>query len=73
MKPKYVNKQNEDKVFNTHFNHTYSEYPLPKYKAGNTVRISKYKKIFTKDYEPNFTEELFKIKKVIHGDLEVSQ
>ena len=35
-----------------------------KLKVGDIVRISKYKKIFTKDYVPNWSEEFFVIKKV---------
>ena len=36
----------------------------PKFKAGDRVRISKYKNIFTKGYLPNWSEEVFVIKKV---------
>ena len=36
----------------------------PKFKVGDRVRISKYKKIFAKGYMPNWSEELFVIKKV---------
>ena len=36
----------------------------PKFKAGDRVRISKYKKIFAKGYMPNWSEEVFVIKKV---------
>ena len=36
----------------------------PKFKAGDTVRISKYKNIFAKGYAPNWSEEIFVIKKV---------
>ena len=36
----------------------------PKFKVGDHVRISKYKKIFTKGYMPNWNEEVFVIKKV---------
>ena len=36
----------------------------PKFKAGHRVRISKYKNIFTKRYMPNWSEEVFVIKKV---------
>ena len=35
------------------------------------MRISKYKSTFTKRYEANFTEELFKIARMIHGDPDV--
>ena len=36
----------------------------PKFKVGDHVRISKYKNIFAKGYMPNWSEELFVIKKV---------
>ena len=68
MKPKDTNKKNEDEVRNTLFGHRYSELALPKHKVGDTVRISKYKSTFSKGYEANFAEELFKISKVIGGD-----
>ena len=34
----------------------------PKFKVGDRVRISKYKKNFAKDYTPNCSEEIFAIK-----------
>ena len=36
----------------------------PKFKVGNHVRISKYKSIFAKTYIPNWSEEVFIIKKL---------
>ena len=36
----------------------------PKFKVSNHVRISKYKNIFAKGYTPNWSEEVFVIKKV---------
>ena len=36
----------------------------PKFKVGDHVRISKYKTIFAKSYTPNWSEEVFVIKKV---------
>ena len=36
----------------------------PKFKVGDHVRISKYKNIFAKGYIPNWSEEVFIIKKV---------
>ena len=36
----------------------------PKFKIGHTVRVSKYKNIFVKVYTPNWSEEVFVIKKV---------
>ena len=68
MKPSKVSKSNEDEVWTTLYGHNYGDLPLLKLKVGETVRISKYKSTFTKGYEANFTEELFKISKVIRGD-----
>ena len=36
----------------------------PKFKAGDYVRISKYKNIFAKGYMPNWSEEVFTIGKI---------
>ena len=36
----------------------------PKFKVGDHVRISKYKNIFAKGYTPNWSEEVFVVKKV---------
>ena len=36
----------------------------PKFKVGDHVRISKYKNIFPKGYTPNWSEEVFVIKKI---------
>ena len=36
----------------------------PKFKAGDHAKISKYKNIFAKGYTPNWSEEVFVIKKV---------
>ena len=36
----------------------------PKFKVGDHVRISKYKNIFTKAYMPNWSKEIFVIKKI---------
>ena len=36
----------------------------PKFKFGNHVKISKYKKLFAKGYTPNWSEEVFVIKEV---------
>ena len=35
----------------------------PKFKVGDHVRTSKYKNIFAKGYYPNWSEEIFVIKK----------
>ena len=37
---------------------------VPKFKVGNNVRISKYKNVSAKGYVPNWSGEVFVIKKV---------
>ena len=68
MKPKDVNKTNENIVWVTLYGHVMGDLPLPKFRIRDAVRVSKYKSIFTKGYEANFTEEIFKISKVFRGD-----
>ena len=47
---------------------------MPKYKVGDTVRISKYKSTFTNGYEAqDFTVELFRVAKVIRGEPNVHE
>ena len=36
----------------------------PEFKVGDNVRISKYKNISAKGYTPNWSEEVFVIKKI---------
>ena len=36
----------------------------PKFKVGDHVRISKYKNVFARGYMPNWSEEIFVIKKI---------
>lgn len=40
----------------------------PKLKVGDHVRISKYKNVFAKGYEANFSEEIFVIKAIVKRD-----
>ena len=68
MKPADVNKTNKDQVWTTLFGDAVGDLPLLKFRVGDTVRVSRYKSIFSKGYEANFTEELFKVKKVLRGD-----
>ncbi len=68
MKPADVNKSNKDQVWITLYGHIQGDFSIPKFKVDDTVRISKYKSIFDKGYESNFTEEIFKIAKVFRGD-----
>ena len=59
MKPKDVNKTNENMVWVTLYGHATGDLPLPKFRVGDTVRVSKHKSIFAKGYEANFREEIF--------------
>ena len=68
MKPRDVNKTNENLVWVTLYSSPLGKLPLPKFKVGDTVRVSRYKSIFGKGYEANFTEEIFKVKRVLRGD-----
>ena len=68
MKPKDVDKTNENMVWVTLYGHVLEGLQPPKFMVGDTVRVSKYKSIFAKGYEANFTEEIFKLSKVLRGD-----
>lgn len=65
-KPVDVNKSNES-VIKENIKKTYKHISikrLPKFKVGDCVRISKYKHNFEKGYTPNWSTELFTIKKI---------
>ena len=68
MKPINVNKTNENMVWVTLYGSPLGKLLLPKFRIGDTVRVSKYKSVFSKGYEANFTEEIFKVKRVLRGD-----
>ena len=68
MKPKDVNKTNENMIWITLYGSPTGHLPLPKFRIGDTVRVSKYKSVFAKGYEANFTEDIFKVRKVLRGD-----
>ena len=63
-----MNQTNENRVWVTLYGHVLEGLQPPKFKVGDTVRVSKYKSIFAKGYEANFTEEIFKVVKVLRGD-----
>ena len=60
VKPKDVSKTNENLVWVTLYGSPLGKLPLHKFRVGDTVRVSRYKSIFGKGYEANFTEEIFK-------------
>ena len=65
MTPKQAsNPKNVEKVYYNLYGKEYHD-DIAKYKIGDIVRISKYKrKTFDKGYTPNWTEEQFKISKI---------
>lgn len=68
MKPvDAIKEENEDVVwYNLYGAFLANDFGTPKYKHGDSVRITKYKTIFSKGYLPNYTEEVFQIKQVIY-------
>ena len=71
MKPKDVNSSNWYLAWVTLYGSALGELPLPKFRVGDTVRVSRYRSTFNKEYEANFTEEIFKMKRVLRGDATV--
>ena len=58
-------KKNEGTVYFNLYGNLKQLSSKPKFKVGDKVRISKYKrKVFDKGYTPNFTEEFFIIDKI---------
>ena len=65
MQPVEVCNQNQEEVWHNLYGDMAVTYKHPKFKVGDTVRISKLRKTFKKGYLPNWSEELFTIYKVI--------
>jgi hypothetical protein len=70
MTPAQVNETNILEVWHNikHSQYKRSRDKKPKYTVGKYVRISKTTNIFDKGYFPNYSDEIFKIKKVIRGN-----
>lgn len=64
MKPIQVNTKNENHLLSTVYNHI-KVAGAAKYKVNTNVRISKYKHVFEKGYTPNWSGEIFKIRRVL--------
>ena len=62
------NTKNSNQVFaNLYSDEIYKKVKKPKFKIGERVRISKYKrKLFDKGFTPNWTEEIFVINEILH-------
>ena len=65
MKPINVNSKNESIILKQSFTKLKTIDPRGlKFKSGDSVRISKFRDLFEKGYTPNWSNEIFKIKKV---------
>ena len=60
--------KNKHQVFaNLYSDEIYKQVKKPKFRIGDRVRISKYKrKLFDKGFTPNWTEEVFVINEILH-------
>lgn len=65
--PNEVNKNNERIVFNNLYKDFIDQPKQAKLLLSDLVRIAKIKKYFEKGYTTNWSEELFKISKIIHS------
>lgn len=71
MTPNEVNSENEQHLRDTVYNYKRIISPSTlrrsaKFKVGDHVRLSKYRMLFDKGYTPNWTTEIFKIRKVLY-------
>lgn len=66
MKPIDVNRSVERELLNTVYTPRIAWKLKSKFKIGDHVRISKYKHTFYKGYTPNWTTEIFRIRKIQH-------
>lgn len=65
FKPNEVNSRNARKILLTAYSNVKTVDPKKqKFYEGDRVRISKYRAAFSKGYEPNWTNEIFKVVKV---------
>lgn len=64
MKPSEVTKKNEQELLNTAYNHIKIVDIKSKFKVGDHVRVSKIRGVFDKKYMPNWSTEIFTIRKV---------
>lgn len=68
MKPIEVNESNEQRLLNTVYNYKIKLPYKIKFNVGDYVRLSKYKHVFEKGYTPNWTTEIFRIRKILYTD-----
>ena len=70
MTPKEASKKkNEAQVWHKLYgDYKPVKYEVPKFKAGDKVRITKKKAIFEKGYTPRWTEEVFTVSEIRYTD-----
>lgn len=64
IKPSQVTKNLEKHLLDTVYNRIKVVEPTTKYKVGDYVRISKLRGVFAKKYMPNWSTEVFRIRKI---------
>lgn len=64
MKPIDVRKSDEQRLLDTVYNYKIHLPHKIKFKVGDYVRLRKYNHIFEEGYTPNWTTEIFKIRKI---------
>lgn len=65
-KPVEVSKRNEKEILKSAYSHLKTIDPAKgKFTVGDSVRISKYREVFKKGYTPSWSNEIFKIRKVL--------
>ncbi|KAJ8914152.1 hypothetical protein NQ315_016230 [Exocentrus adspersus] len=64
MKPVKVTARNERSLLKSTYTHLKFANKITKFKVGDHVRISKYREAFEKGYTPNWSSEIFIIRKI---------
>jgi len=64
MKPNQVNAKNEKQLLQTVYSNIKIGSLRSKFKVGDQVRISKHRSLFDKSYTPNWSNEIFTVRKV---------
>lgn len=64
MRPSDVSEKDEKRLLNTVYNRIKIVNPVTKFKVGDHVRISKIRGVFDKMYMPNWSTEIFTIRKI---------
>lgn len=74
MKPIEVNSRNEQRLLDTVYNYGRAvsagkrgKGRLASFKVGDHVRLSKFRTVFERGYTPNWTTEIFTIRKVLYN------